>query len=265
VAAERTPVRKIQRWRWYSFIGMQKRVARRLFPVITVSRRSRSDICREFRIPADRCRVVPNGIDTELFRPLPGVAREPARVIVTNSADMPLKGLGHLLEAVAAVRAAHPRLRLIVIGSPNRNGTVERMVAELGLAPWVRFTGRISDAALVRHYARASLAVVPSLYEGFGLPAGEAMACAVPVVSTTGGALPEVVGDAGRLVPPADPGALARAVADLLEQPEQALELGRRGFARVHRHFSWRRAAQLTVDAYREAIDGHRRFQPPRY
>jgi glycosyltransferase involved in cell wall biosynthesis len=262
VAAERSPLRKIQRWRWYSFVGMQMRVARRLFPIITVSQRACSDVCREFRIPTGRCRVVPNGIDTELFRPLPGVEREPGRIIVTNSADMPLKGLTHLLAAVAALRLEHSRLRLVVIGAPNKNGAVERMVAELGIGPWVRFTGRISDEELVRHYARASLAVVPSVYEGFGLPAGEAMACGVPVISTTGGALPEVVGDAGLLVPPADPPALARAIRGLLAQPEQARILGQRGLVRVHRHFSWRRAAQQTVDAYREAIDGHRRFRP---
>jgi len=101
------------------------------------------------------------------------------------------------------------------------------------------------------------------VYEGFGLPAGEAMACAVPVISTTGGALPEVVGDAGILVPPADPEAIAAAIGELLNRPQLAGELGRRGFARVHRHFSWRRAAQKTVDVYREAIDGHRRFRSP--
>lgn len=262
VAAERSPLRKLQRWRWYSFIGMQKRVARRLFPIITVSNFTRGDISREFGIPADRFRVVSNGIDTELFKPLPGVEREPGRIIVTNSADMPLKGLVHLLAAAAAARAGRPHLRLVVIGSPNKNGAVERTVAELGIGPWVRFTGRIGDADLVRHYARASLAVVPSVYEGFGLPAGEAMACAVPVVSTTGGALPEVVDDAGVLVPPADPQALARAIGGLLDRPERAAALGRRGFERVHRHFSWRRAAQLTVDAYREAIDAHRRLRP---
>jgi glycosyltransferase involved in cell wall biosynthesis len=262
VAAERAALRKLQRWRWYSFIGMQKRVARRLPAVITVSECARNDIRREFGIPAGRFRVVPNGIDTELFRPLAGVEREPGRIIVTNSADMPLKGLTHLLAAVAAARAAHPGLRLVVIGSPNRDGAVERMVAELGIAACVRFTGRIGDADLVRHYARASLAVVPSVYEGFGLPAGEAMACSVPVVLTTGGALPEVVGDAGLLVPPADPAALARAIGALLDCPPQAAELGRRGFERVQRHFSWRRAARQTVAAYREVIDGHRRLRP---
>jgi glycosyltransferase involved in cell wall biosynthesis len=262
VRAESSPLKKIQRWRWYSFIGMQKRVARRLFPIITVSDFTRRDISREFGIPADRFRVAPNGIDTDLFRPLPGIEREPGRIIVTNSADMPLKGLTHLLAAAASARTKHLRLQLIVIGSPNKNGAVERMVAELGIGPWVRFTGRIGDDELVRHYARASLAVVPSVYEGFGLPAGEAMACAVPVISTTGGALPEVVGDAGILVPPADPEAIAAAIGELLSRPELAGELGRRGFARVHRHFSWHRAAQKTVDVYREAIDGHRRFRP---
>ena len=260
--AETSPLKKIQRWRWYSFIGMQKRVARRLYPLITVSNFTRRDISREFAVPAGRLRVVPNGIDTGLFRPLPGVAREPGRIIVTNSADMPLKGLTHLLAAVAAARTANPRLQLTVIGTPNKNGAVERTVADLGIGPWVRFTGRIGDAELVRHYARSVLAVVPSVYEGFGLPAGEAMACAVPVISTTGGALPEVVGDAGILVPPADPAALAAAIAEVLARPQLATELGRRGYERVHRHFSWRSAAQKTVDVYREGIDGHRRFRP---
>ncbi|RPJ74307.1 MAG: glycosyltransferase, partial [Desulfobacteraceae bacterium] len=123
------------------------------------------------------------------------------------------------------------------------------------------FTGRVTDAQFVRHYARASVAVVPSVYEGFGLPAGEAMACAVPVVSTTGGALPEVVGDAGLLVPPADPSALAAALLRLLDDPPLAGHLGRAGWARVHRHFNWRRAAELTVSAYREVLDAHRRFR----
>jgi glycosyltransferase involved in cell wall biosynthesis len=125
----------------------------------------------------------------------------------------------------------------------------------------VEFTGRVDPAELVRQYARASAAVVPSVYEGFGLPAGEAMACGVPVISTTGGALPEVVGDAGILVPPADPAALAAAILAVLDDPAYGRELGRRGLLRVRRNFTWRRAAELTVSAYREAIDDHRRLR----
>jgi glycosyltransferase involved in cell wall biosynthesis len=197
-----------------------------------------------------------------VFRPLPGIAREPGRIIATNSADTPLKGLAHLLAAVAEISQSRNHFKLVVIGEPKKNGAVERLVRELGIAPRVEFTGRIDAAELVRHYARAAAAVIPSLYEGFGLPAGEAMACGVPVISTTGGALPEVVGDAGLLVPPADPAALAAAIRRILDHPDESRVLGQRGLARVGLNFTWRRAAELTVSAYREAIDAHRRLRP---
>jgi glycosyltransferase involved in cell wall biosynthesis len=261
VRAQSGAVGKIKQWRWYSFIGMQKRVARGLTPIITVSECARQDISREFGIPEPRFRVIPNGIDTELFHPLPGIPREPGRIIVTNSADMPLKGLSFLLQALPAVLRRHPGAQLVVIGTPRPGGAVEQMVAALGIGRAVTFTGRVTDAEFVRHYARAAVAVVPSVYEGFGLPAGEAMACAVPVVSTTGGALPEVVGDAGLLVPPADPPALAAAMLRLLDDPHLAGHFGRAGWARVHRRFNWRRAAELTASAYREAVDAHRRLR----
>jgi glycosyltransferase involved in cell wall biosynthesis len=257
VRSVRSPLKKLKHRRWYSFIGMQKRVARRLPTIITVSDCTRRDISREFRIPEDRFRIVPNGIDTGLFHPLPGIAREPGRIIVTNSADTPLKGLYYLLHALAALVPARS-VRLVVVGTPKKNGGVVRLIRRLGLGEFVRFTGRIGHEAFVREYARATLAVVPSVYEGFGLPAGEAMACGVPVISTTGGALPEVVGDAGLLVPPADPEALAGAIRSLLDDPGRAARLGRAGFERVHRQFTWRRAAERTVDAYREAIRDHR-------
>lgn len=244
--------KKLKHLRWYSFIGMQARVARTLPAVITVSDCARRDICRDFKVPAERFRVVPNGIDTGLFHPLPGVAREPGRIIVTNSADTPLKGLYYLLQAVHRLDARP--LKLVVVGTPKENGGVVKLIRRLGIGHRVHFTGRISDQEFIRQYARASLAVIPSVYEGFGLPAGEAMACGVPVISTTGGALPEVVGDAGWLVPPADPQALATAIATLLDHPQRAAALGRAGFQRVQREFTWRRAAQRTVDAYREVM-----------
>ena len=201
--------------------------------------------------------MVPNGIDTGLFHPLAGIPREPGRIIVTNSSDVPLKGLYYLLHAVATI--VHRReIHLVVVGSPTPNGGITRLIRRLGIGDRITFTGRISDAEFVRQYARAAMAVVASVYEGFGLPAGEAMACGVPVISTTGGALPEVVGDAGRLVPPADHMALARAIVDLLDHPEHAAEMGRRGYQRVQRHFTWRRAAEKTVDAYRQTIDDYR-------
>ncbi|HSO19874.1 MAG TPA: glycosyltransferase family 4 protein, partial [Desulfosarcina sp.] len=200
--------KKLKHLRWFSFIGMQKRVSRTLRKIITVSECARRDIARDFRIPRERFSVVPNGIDTALFHPLEGVRREPGRIIVTNSSDVPLKGLYYLLHAVAEV-VRKREIRLVVVGSPKKNGGITRLIRRLGIGDRIIFTGRISDAEFVRQYARAAMAVVASVYEGFGLPAGEAMACGVPVISTTGGALPEVVGDAGRLVPPRNHHALA--------------------------------------------------------
>ncbi|MCF8025526.1 MAG: glycosyltransferase family 4 protein, partial [Desulfobacteraceae bacterium] len=229
--------RKLKWLRWYSFIGMQKRVSRRLPHLITVSEYTRQHISREFKIPENRFSVVPNGINTELFYPISGIQREPNRIIVTNSSDTPLKGLHYLLPAVAAISKKRD-IRLIVVGAPQKNGMAEKLIRELGLGNIVTFTRRISYEEFVCQYAKAAMAVVPSVYEGFGLPAGEAMACAVPVISTTGGALPEVVGDAGILVPPGDSGALEHAITDLLDHPRKARLLGEAGYRRVCRHLT---------------------------
>ena len=257
----RSPWKKLKNMRWYSFVGMQKRVARKFSNIITVSEFAADDIAREFGVDRRKFRVAPNGIDVEHFRPLEGVQRRPRRLIVTNSADTPLKGLYYLLHAVHRVAQSAP-VELTVVGKPKEKGVVERLVRELDLGRIVTFTGRIDDDEFLRQYAMASVAVAPSLYEGFGLPAGEAMACGLPVISTTGGALPEVVGDAGVLVPPADAEALAAAIVDLLDNPAKAAQLGRKGFERVHGQFTWRVAAQKTVDAYKETIREHRGFQP---
>jgi glycosyltransferase involved in cell wall biosynthesis len=251
--------KKMKHMRWYSFLGMQRRVARTLSKIITVSGCAREDISEAFKIPKNKFRIVPNGIKTEVFRPKPHINREYNRIIVTNSADIALKGLYYLLKAISKI-SKNREIKLIVIGKPKKNGGIVKLVKELGIGSLITFTGRISEQEYVDQYARASIAVVPSVYEGFGLPAGEAMACGVPVISTTGGALPEVVGDAGILVPPADPDALSMAITALLDNPERAKTLGQAGYARVHKFFTWKKAAQKTVRTYREVIRDHRRF-----
>jgi len=255
----RAPWSKLKMARWYSFVGMQKRVSLKFSQIITVSEYSKKDICRDFQLPRNRLRVVPNGINKELFYPIPEIQREKNRVIVTNSADMPLKGLRYLLQAAAEVSRTHD-IKLTVIGTPKKNGEVTKLIRTLGIGNRIHFTGRIDNGEFVRQYAKATLAVVPSVYEGFGLPAGEAMACGVPVISTTGGALPEVVGDAGLLVPPADSSALAKAITELFESPERARQIGRKGYQRVQELFTWKKAAEKTVEVYREAIRDHRRL-----
>lgn len=256
VKSVRSIAKKMKYMRWYSFIGMQKRVSKRLSKIITVSEFSKMDIGKDFKIPANKFHVVPNGIDTDTFYPIPEIKRKPNTLIVTNSADTALKGLYYLLQAVHDV-SQYRKIKLTVIGTPKKNGGIVKLIRQLGIGNLVHFTGRITDAAFVQQYAKSAIAVVPSLYEGFGLPVGEAMACGIPVISTTGGALPEVAGDAAILVPPANPKALSTAIIDLLDNPQKAEKLGQAGYKRVHEQFTWKNAALKTVDAYKEVIRDH--------
>jgi MMP alpha-(1->4)-mannosyltransferase len=241
--------------RWYGFVGMQLEVARRIPRVVTVSESSKADITAQMGVPAGRLSVVPVGVDHLRFRPLPEIARRPGRIMTTASADVPLKGLVPLLEAVAKVRTAHDA-ELVVVGKPRAN--VEATIDRLGLADAVTFVSGVSDERIVELYAEASLAVVPSLYEGFSLPAIEAMACGVPVVATTGGALPEVVGTdgtTGLLVPPGDPDALAQAIGRALSDPDLRARLGTEGRRRVLERYTWRTMAAQTVEHYRALLE----------
>jgi glycosyltransferase involved in cell wall biosynthesis len=257
VTSTRSFYKKIKALRWYSFIRMQKKVARQLPRILTVSDASKQDISKEFAIPENRFTAIPNGIDTADFYPLDTVKKIPGRIIVTNSADTPLKGLYHLLHALKNIVRKRP-VFLVVIGSPKKNGGIERLVKHLDLGRHIEFTGRISQDRFVKEYARASIAVIPSLYEGFGLPVGEAMACRIPVICTTGGALPEVAGDAAKLVPPGDSTALAQAIVELLDDPAQRDTLAQKGYERVLSHFTWEATARKTVQAYRDIIRDYR-------
>lgn len=240
--------------RWYAFTRMQRRVAPKLDAVIAPSDAARRDVVRDLGVAPERIRVVPNGVDSGLFRPLPHVAKVTGRIITTASADVPLKGQRHLIEALAKLRTERDA-DLVVIGPPS--GDARREIARLGVDGSVRFEHDVDWSRLVELYAEAEVAVVPSLYEGFSLPAAEAMSCGVSVVATTAGALPEVVGvdgTAGILVPPGDAGALKQALADLLADGERRDRMARAARARAIQRFSWRRSAEGTVEVYRDAL-----------
>jgi len=240
--------------RWHSFLLMQKRVLKQLHHVVTVSDCSRQDIARDFGLQPAGIDLVHNGIDTDVFRPLDDVQRQPRRLMATASADAPLKGLRYLLLAFSTLRKTYPDLKLLLISKPQPGGKTEQLIARLDLAEHIQFVSNISTDEMVRYYAEATVAVVPSIYEGFGLPAGEAMACGVPVVSTDGGALPEVVGDAGLIVPTKDADALAVAIASLLEDPQQRASLGARGRRRILDKFSWDICAGEMTAYYRRVL-----------
>lgn len=252
----RSLLRQVTLRRWYGFVRMQVRVARRLPLIITVSESSRADIVEQMGVAPERLSIVPVGVDTSRFRPLPHVARVPGRLMTTASADVPLKGLVPLLEAVAKVRTER-HAELVVIGKPRPESRVQETIERLGLGGAVSFVSGVSDERIVELYAEADVAVVPSLYEGFSLPAVEAMACGVPLVATTGGALPEVVGasgETGLLVPPGDVGALATAISEALDDEALRRRIGDGGRRRVLERFTWRATAEGTVEAYRRAM-----------
>ena len=244
---------RLSRRRWYGFVRMQARVARRLArsgPLITVSASSQRDICRDFKVSPERVRVIPLGVDTRVFRPREA-ARIPGRIIAVASADSALKGTSTLLQAVAKLatdRDAH----LVIIGRPAP--ATERLAAQLSLADRVTFTYGLNEQAFSALLASAEIAVVPSLYEGFSLPAIEHMASGTPLVASRSGALPEVTGDAAALVTPGDSEELAAVLRRLHDSPAERAALADRALRRVSERFAWPAVAQATVAQYREAI-----------
>ena len=256
LAAAQTLRRKLTLRRWYAFTGMQARVVRRLDGVTTVSENSRADIATHMGLSPTGVEVIPVGIDpAEFTPPTAGQARDTDSILVITSADVALKGLVHLLEALAKLRTERP-VRLTVVGSARAGGPAEAALDRLSLRDAVRFTGPVPEAELVDLLQRATVVAIPSLYEGFSLPAIEAMACATPLVTTDAGALPEVVGSkAGLRVRAGDVGELTTALQLVLDSPSLAEQLGRAGRRRVLENYTWRATAQRTADWYAEVLD----------
>lgn len=244
---------KILKWRWYSFLNMQMHVARQLDPIIVVSENTRKDLVRDFKVDIKKTRKVLHGIDHLTFRPIDRIKRKPNQLITTASADVPLKGLIYLIRAYDLLLKDFPELELIVIGK-LRDGPTSKELNKRGIKNKVKFVSDLTSNQIVKLYAESTIAVSPSVYEGFGFPAGEAMSCGIPLVSTNGGSLPEVVGDAGIIVNHSDPASLYQGIKQLLDNDEKRLVYGKMGRKRVLDKFTWKRAAQELVNVYKEAI-----------
>ena len=233
-------------------LGMQRRVIRRCDRVLTSSGETAREIQRAFGVAGGKIRNVANGLDTDFFRPQKGQSRLPDRLLFVGNTDDPKKGVRYLLRAMAYL-PEKVNLTIVDYGAPLKTYAPD-LVQKMGLTGRVTFTGKISGEELRRQYASARVTVVPSLYEGFGLPAAESMACGTPVVATRAGALPEVMGEdgAGILVPPRDPSALARGIGQILEDNPERERMARAGRKRVESLFSWRSVAERTVEVYKE-------------
>ena len=265
LAQEPSVLERIKRVLFYPPV-MQGIVARRLDGVITDSESSTREVSKIFGVPESKMRAVYPGIDTSLFRrvdgcggefeKMDGSGRQQGRLIMVGRTSDRRKGILYLLQALRLLMRDNIALKLTIVDKVNHNdGFALDLIREYELEDMVAFTGRVTTEELVREYSAAQIAITPAVYEGFGFPAAEAMACEVPVIATRAGALPEVVedGKSGILVPPQDPYALAKAIKRLLEDEPLRRRMGGEGKSRVAQCFSWEQTARQILDVY-EAV-----------
>lgn len=255
LAAARGIRKKITTTRWFGFLGMQKKVARQIPEILTVSESSARDIVADFEVSPDQIATIPLGVDTDRFHPRR--EREAGRIVTVASADEPLKGVPVLLRALAKVRETHPEARLTLVSKLKKDGAAASLISSLGLSDAIDVVSGVDDDELARLVGTAEIAVVPSLYEGFSLPAVEAMSSGCALIASDAGALPEVVGTdgaAGILVAPGDDAALAESIVALLSDPEERERLSTGARERVMQRYSWAAVAGRTVQVYEAAI-----------
>ena len=232
-------VQRLSKMRWFSFLKMQKKVAKQIKVVVTPSLNSKQDIHHDFKVPMQNIQVIPNGIDFNIFCPLPNIVPRANGVITTASADVPLKGLDFSLHAIARLKSEYPDINLTVIGSPRAEGHTERLIKKLNLEEQVSFKTNLTKEEITHEYAKSSVAVVSSLYEGFGFPVGEAMASATPLVATNVASIPEITGSFAQLMPAEDAEAIYQGIKNIFQSPQKykiQAELGRQ---HIIENFNW--------------------------
>lgn len=251
---------KLLKWRWYSFLRMQIKVARRLEHIIVPSDNTKKDVTKDFGLKPDHIYRIHLGIDHETYKPVDHIKRKTNRLMVTASADVPLKGLIYLIRAYHKLLERYPDLELVVVGS-LREGPTMAELDKRGIRDRVRFTSGLESWEIANLYAEATVAVSPSVYEGFGFPAGEALSCGLPLVATNGGSLPEVVGDAGLVVPHSNSDALAEAIDSLLADETKRNAFTTKARQHILNSFTWRHCALNSVEVYRKAMAKHHQIE----
>lgn len=244
--------------RWHSFLVMQKFVAKRLNKIVVPSNSSMDDIKNEFHVNENKMERVMNGIDLKVFYPDSKIQKIPFKLVTVASADVPLKGLDYLLKALSDLVKVYPDISLSVIGEQKKGGHTERLIKKLNLEKRVNFFSNLTQEELRTTYCRAELAIIPSLYEGFGFAAIEAMACGVPLISTSGGALPEVIKDAGIIIPPKNVKEIYNSIDLLLSSPGRAKDLAEKALKRANSKFSWEAIAKKLEKVYFKEIEIHK-------
>ena len=240
--------------RWPSFLRMQKKVAPQLNRIVCPSNQSKADVIEELKVNEENVDVVLNGIDLDSFNRDERVEKKPYRIITTASADVPLKGLKFLIEAMTEIIEEIPEAHLMVLGRAKKEGDIAKQISRLNLEEKISFRSGLSQSEVVSLYASSHICVIPSLYEGFGFGAGEAMACGLPLISTQTGGLKEVIGQDAVIIEARSSKAIVKAVKDLFSNKEKQLALSRAGRKRMENEFNWMKAAEAYEEIYSKTI-----------
>lgn len=241
--------------RWHSFLTMQKFVSKRLKKIIVPSKSSIEDIRDEFKVSKKKMVRIMNGIDLKIFFPDPKIPKVPKKIVTVASADVPLKGLDYLLKALKEVKKIYPEVSLSIIGERKKGGHTERLIRKMNLEKHINFFSNLSQAEIRKVYCEAELAVIPSLYEGFGFAAVEAMACGIPLISTSGGALPEVIKDTGIIIEPKSSKDIYNSILRFFSSPDLAKQYSEKALKRVNSKFSWEVIAKKYEEQYFKEIE----------
>ena len=245
---------KISRYRWYSFLKMQKKVAPKIKNIITPSHSAKKGIIEEFNCYEDAVTVINNGLDTDEFSPIESITPDPFRLITTASADVTLKGLDYSLMALKLLKKEYPKIHLIVIGKMKEGGHTERLIERLNISESVFFKSNLSKNDINELYASSSIAIVSSLYEGFGYPVIEAMSCEVPLIATNVSSIPELTSNFAILISSKDENAIVENVKNILLNYKSYKERAIRGRNHIIQTFNWDKITSEYEKAIREAI-----------
>ena len=247
-------MQRLSKWRWFSFLKMQKRVAKQLKVISTPSMSSKKDITEDFKVSSERISVIPNGIDFNIFTPMLKINRIPKQLITTASADVPLKGLDFSLQAVAQLKDEYPDIKLVVIGDPRTDGHTERLIHDLKIEGHVSFKTNLSKSEIAYEYAHSSIAIVSSLYEGFGFPVGEAMACGIPLIASNVASIPEITSSYAQLIPSENSDAIVQSIKNVFVNPHKYNLQAEQGREHIISNFNWSKIAERYEDLILKTI-----------
>ncbi|MDA1082944.1 MAG: glycosyltransferase family 4 protein [Proteobacteria bacterium] len=245
---------KLSRHRWYSFLKMQKKVAKNINNIVTPSKNSKKDIVVDFGVNQKNINVINNGLDINIFIPYKNIKRDPFRLITTASADVALKGFDYSLRSLATLSKNFPEISLLVIGQLKKNGHTSRLIKELGIEDRVLFKTALTKEEIAKEYASSSVAIVSSLYEGFGYPVIEAMSCEIPLIATNTSSIPELVGDFATLIPPMNENELSEAIKKILNNYEKYKKIAESGRHHIIENFNWLKITQKYEDMIYKTI-----------